>query len=43
MSFIETICPKIMVQDFAGIGTREINAAGINAIKDVYKKTFNLK
>ena len=43
MSFVETTCPKIMVQDFAGIGTREINPAGINAIKDVYKKTFNLK
>jgi hypothetical protein len=42
MSFIETTCPKILAQDFAGIGTREINVAGINAIKDVYKKTFNL-
>lgn len=43
MSFVETTCPKIMVQDFAGVGTREINPAGINAIKDVYRKTFNLK
>lgn len=42
MSFIETSCPKIMVQDFAGIGTREINPAGIKAIKDVYIKTFKL-
>lgn len=42
MSFIETTCPKILAQDFAGIGTREINPVGINAIKDVYKKTFNL-
>jgi len=42
MSFIECECPKIMVQDFAGVGTREINQNGINAIKDVYKKTFNL-
>jgi hypothetical protein len=43
MSFVETSCPKIMAQDFAGIGTREINPAGIMAIKNVYKKTFNLK
>jgi hypothetical protein len=43
MSFIESNCPKIVVQDFAGIGTREITPAGINAIKNVYKKTFNLK
>lgn len=42
MSFIETSCPKIMVQNFAGIGTRDITDAGINAIKDVYRKTFNL-
>ena len=42
MSFVETNCPKIMVHDFAGIGTRQINDAGINAIKNVYRKTFNL-
>ena len=42
MSFVETTCPKIIAQNFAGIGTREINQDGINAIKDVYKKTFNL-
>lgn len=42
MSFVETTCPKIIAQDFAGIGTRKINQDGINAIKDVYKKTFNL-
>jgi hypothetical protein len=29
-----------MSQDFAGIGTREITADGINAIRDVFKKTF---
>lgn len=43
MSFIECECPSIMSQDFAGIGTREISKSGINAIKNVYKKTFNLK
>jgi hypothetical protein len=42
MSFVQSNCPKIQVQNFAGIGTREINPSGINAIKDVYKKTFNL-
>lgn len=33
--------PKIEVQDFAGIGTREINQFGIDAIKNLYLKTFN--
>jgi hypothetical protein len=33
--------PIITNQDFAGIGTREINPNGIQAIKDVYEKTFN--
>lgn len=42
MAFVQSNCPKIQAQNFAGIGTREINPAGINAIKDVYKKTFNL-
>lgn len=41
MSFVETnIIPKIEVQDFAGIGTREILPIGIQAIKDLYKETF---
>jgi hypothetical protein len=31
----------ITSQNFAGIGTREIKPNGIQAIKDVYKKTFN--
>ena len=33
--------PKITCQNFAGIGTREINENGINAIKNLYKETFN--
>ena len=38
--FIECECPEIYFQDFAGIGTREINEFGISAIKMVYEKTF---
>lgn len=34
------VTPKL-TENFAGIGTREINDAGINAIRNVYKKTFN--
>jgi hypothetical protein len=33
--------PTIDVQNFAGIGTREIQPNGKQAIKDVYEKTFN--
>lgn len=33
--------PIIKSQNFAGIGTREITINGINAIRDVYEKTFN--
>jgi hypothetical protein len=33
--------PKIYVQDFAGIGTREIKESGILAIKNLFLKTFN--
>lgn len=41
MSFIEiSEVPVIEYQDFAGIGTREIKQNGIEAIKSVYKKTF---
>ena len=29
----------VLTKNFAGIGTREINAKGVQAIKDVYKKT----
>jgi hypothetical protein len=42
MSFVESECPSIMSNDFAGIGTRDINQSGINAIEDVFKKTFSL-
>jgi hypothetical protein len=43
MSFIELEeTPKIKTQNFAGIGTRQINSSGIKAIKDVYLKTFNV-
>jgi hypothetical protein len=34
---------SITSQNFAGIGTREIKPNGIQAIKDVYKITFNQK
>lgn len=34
------VTPKL-TENFAGIGTREINESGINAIRNVYKKTFN--
>ena len=40
MSFMETDVPKIQTQNFAGIGTREINDVGIKAIEDIYEKTF---
>jgi hypothetical protein len=44
MKFIETeITPQIEVQDFAGIGTREILPNGIAAIESVYQKTFTKK
>jgi len=32
--------PKITEENFAGIGTREINPAGVRAIRDLFKKTF---
>lgn len=41
MSFIKSDCPKISTQNFSGIGTREITPTGIDAIRNVYKKTFN--
>lgn len=40
LSFIETDVPVIKYQNFAGVGTREINKNGIRAIEEVYKKTF---
>lgn len=40
--FIELTEPlKISYENFAGVGTREIKPNGINAIKEVYKLTFN--
>lgn len=40
-SFIElSETPMINTQDFAGVGTREITQNGIDAIKNVYMKTF---
>jgi hypothetical protein len=42
MSFIELKeVPKIESLNFAGIGTRQITISGENAIKDVFKKTFD--
>lgn len=41
MSFVKIDeSPKIKTQNFAGIGTREITSDGIEAIKQVYNKTF---
>ena len=37
-TFIETNTPTL-TKKFAGIGTREINENGIQAIRDVYEKT----
>jgi len=36
------VTPKL-TQNFAGIGTREINENGVKAITNVYKKTFNIE
>lgn len=41
LSYVECQCPKISHQNFAGIGTREIKSNGIQAIRDVYVKTFS--
>jgi len=38
--FITTSIP-VLTSKFAGIGTREINEKGKQAIRDVYEKTFN--
>jgi hypothetical protein len=41
LRFMETKeVPSITEQNFAGIGTREIQPNGIKAIRDVYEKTF---
>ena len=39
VSYDET--PEITFQNFAGIGTRQITPNGIQAIRNVYEKTFN--
>ena len=41
-TFIKCDPPKITSQDFAGIGTREINSDGIKAIEDLCSRTFNI-
>ena len=41
-NFIETDTPTL-TKNFAGIGTREINENGKQAIRDVYEKTFSTK
>jgi hypothetical protein len=43
LSFVRCSDPKITVQNFAGIGTREINQSGISAIVGLYEKTFERK
>lgn len=41
MSFVKlNEVPTISCQNFAGIGTREINEFGIKSIRDIYKKTW---
>lgn len=42
LKFIELTEPlKISYENFSGVGTREIKPNGINAIKELYKLTFN--
>jgi len=41
LCYMECRCPKITHQNFAGIGTREIKPNGIQAIRDVFDKTFS--
>lgn len=41
LCYMECQCPKISYQNFAGIGTREIKPNGIQAIRDVFSKTFS--
>ena len=37
----QSIDTPILTKNFAGIGTREITQAGVNAIREVYQKTLN--
>lgn len=41
LCYMECKLPKITHQNFAGIGTREIKPNGIQAIRDVFNKTFS--
>lgn len=41
LCYMECKCPKITHQNFAGIGTREIKPNGIQAIREVFNKTFS--
>jgi hypothetical protein len=41
-NFIECRTPSIQTDNFAGIGTREINLAGEKAIEDVYIKSYKI-
>ena len=41
LSYVECQSPKIEYQNFAGIGTREINPMGIQAIREVFNNTFS--
>lgn len=41
LSYVESDCPRISYQNFAGIGTREIKENGKLAIRDVFNKTFS--
>jgi hypothetical protein len=41
LRYIECQSPKISYQNFAGIGTREINPDGILAIREVFNNTFS--
>ena len=42
MQSFTPIDTPVLTKNFAGIGTREINDAGKQAIRDVYDKTFNV-
>ena len=39
--FVEMYIVPILTENFAGIGTRELNAFGVSAIQTVYENTFN--
>lgn len=41
--FIPVNSPPVLERNFAGIGTRNINTYGLNAIREVYENTFNNK